>query len=107
MALVAGDGSLTDTVNVVGPPLGVRGVATYRVGNASPYLSVSINDNAAATDTTRTTTVSTATGGVGRIGAYTGGTGVIDMEFEGLITLDDAVSAIEHSRVVEYYNGGL
>ena len=30
-----------------------------------------------------------------------------EFEFESLITLDDAVSAIDHSRTVEYYNGGL
>ncbi len=86
--------------------MGTREVSTLVVANLAPFVTLR-TVNAVATDSTRTTTVSTSTGGVGRIGAFTGGSGATDMEFDGIVFRDADVSAIEHSRAVEYYNGGL
>lgn len=103
----AGDGAANDAAAGAAVALGARSVATLRIGNASPFMALAINDGAVATDTSRTSTGTTSTGGVGRIGAYTGGTGAIDMEFETLICRDTGGTDTEHGLQVAYLGGGL
>lgn len=100
------DGTINDGANGTSS-LGTREVISVSVGSSSPFVSTAVNGNAAVLDTTRTTTTATTTGGVGRIGAYLGGTGAIDMEFEALLTFDRALTAAEHAQLVSYYRGGV
>lgn len=105
-----GDGTTNDTAFVSGAntaALGVRAVGYSQVGNVSPFVRTGVNTAAPSDDTARATTVSTSTAGAGRIGAYLSVTSPIDMEFEALLTFDRALSAVEISRLVTYYGGGL
>jgi len=102
-----GDATTADGPSDVAVALGVRAVSTTGVGDSTPFITGQINDSAMTGDTNRNTTVSTSTGGAGRIGAYTGGTGAIDMEFEALVTRDAGTSDLEHDRLVRYYRGGV
>ena len=77
------------------------------VGNAAPFVSGRANNSVLVADNARSTTVTTSTGGAGRIGAYTGGTGAIDMEFEALVCRDVTDTDAEHGLQVAYYGGGL
>lgn len=103
----AGSGSASDGVDFATVALGARGVAMVAVGNAAPFVSGRANDSVLVADNARSTTVTTSTGGAGRIGAYTGGTGAIDMEFEALVCRDAVTSELEHDRLVRYYRGGV
>lgn len=101
-----GDGTTNDTVAITGS-LGSREAVTASTASASPFISAAVNGGAPVTDTVRATTVTTSTGGAGRIGAYLGGTGAIDMEFEALLTFNRELTAAEVAQIVAYYRGGL
>lgn len=100
-----GDGTVNDGANGTGS-LGAREVISVSVKSSSPVVSIAVNNNAVVTDAARTTTSSVTTGGAGRIGAYLGGTGAIDMDFEQLATFDRDPTA-DHPTLVALNAGGL
>ena len=104
---IVGDGTTTDQAAALTVTAGVRTVGYAQVGNASPFVSASVNGGTPNADITKTTTASTSTGGDGGIGAYMGGSGFADMEFRALLTFTRALSTVEISRIVAYYGGGL
>lgn len=106
-AMRAGDGAASDGPNVTGNALGSRSVAAMSVGDAAPFLSGQVNGGTVASDSTRATTVSTSTGGAGRVGAFTGGTAPLDAEIEALLTRDTPFTAAEIAQVNTYYGAGL
>ena len=108
LAAFVGDGVNADGVQsgANSPALGARAVQSASVGGSAPIVAMLSNGALNATDPAQNTVSTTSTAAAGRIGAYLGGTGPIDMEFEALVCRDAAMADTEHGQLVAYYRGG-
>lgn len=83
--VASGDGVNSDVTSYNGGGFTTRDIVFATVGlNSSNVVEVSLEKSAVNGDNVKNVTATTTVAGPGRIGAYTGGSGFIDMEFEDL-----------------------